>query len=149
MYLDVSTEDMEGGNMKIKSFLIISIIVISFLGIHCSRSQSPLSPNGSFNQAVLNGTVVLSGTSTSSLGAIQIGIKGTTLYTNPDGNGNFLIKNIPTGNIVVEVSVQSDLSDLPIDNVQSGEEIGQNENQRRAGSLGIDIAGRRFLLQAS
>jgi hypothetical protein len=112
---------MEGGNMKTKSFLIISIIVISFLGVHCS--QSPLSPNDSFNQALLNGTVVLSGTSTASLGAIQIGIKGTSLYTNPDGNGNFLIENIPTGNIVVEVSVQSDLSDIPIDNVQSGEEI--------------------------
>ncbi len=110
--------------MKTKSFLIISIIVISFLGVHCSRSQSPLSPNDSFNQqAVLNGTVVLSGTSTASLGAIQIGVKGTSLYTNPDGNGNFLIENIPTGNIVVEVSVQSDLSDIQIDNVQSGEEI--------------------------
>jgi hypothetical protein len=112
---------MEGGNMKNKSFLIISIIVISFLGVHCG--QSPLSPNDSFNQAQLNGTVVLSETSTASLGAIQIGVKGTSLYTNPDGNGNFLIENIPTGNIVVEVSVQSDLSDIPIDNVQSGEEI--------------------------
>jgi hypothetical protein len=112
---------MEGGNMKTKSFLIISIIVISFLGVHCG--QSPLSPNDSFDQALLNGTIVLSGTSTASLGAIQIGVKGTSLYTNPDGNGNFLIENIPIGNIVVEVSVQSDLSDIPIDNVQSGEEI--------------------------
>lgn len=110
--------------MKIKSFLIISIIVISFLAFNCGRSQSPLSPNGSINQqAFLDGTVVLSVNSTASFGAIQVGVKGTSLYTNLDGNGNFLIDNIPTGNIVVEVSVQSDLSNLPIDNVQTGEEI--------------------------
>jgi len=109
--------------MKTKSFLLITMIIISFMAVQCSRSQSPFSPDALSNKAVLNGTIVLSGASTASLGAIQIGVKGTSLYTNPDGNGNFLIENIPTGNIVVEVSVQSDLSDIPIDNVQSGEEI--------------------------
>ena len=110
--------------MKTRSFLLISVIVISFLGVHCSRSQSPLSPNDSFSQeAVLAGTVVLAETNTASFGTIQIGVKGTPLYTNPDGNGNFLIENLPLGNIVVEVSVKSDLSDIQIDNVQTGEEI--------------------------
>jgi hypothetical protein len=117
------TEDMEGGNMKIKSFLLITIIIISFMAVHCSRSQSPFSPEAVSSKAVLNGTVVLSGTSTTSFGAIQIGVKGTSLYTNPDGNGNFQIDNLPLGNIVVEVSVKSDVSDIQIDNVKSGEEI--------------------------
>jgi len=117
------TKDMEGGNMKIKSFLIISIVVISLLAINCRRSQSPLSPDAVSNKAILNGTVVLSGTSTMSFGAIQVGVKGTSLYTNPDGNGNFQIENLPLGNVVVEVSVKSDVSDIQIDNVTSGEEI--------------------------
>lgn len=120
--------------MKIKSFLIVSIVVISLLAINCSQSQSPLSPDAVSNQAILNGTLVLSGTITTSFGAIQVGVKGTSIYTNPDGNGNFQIDNLPLGNIVVEVSVQSDLSDIQIDNVQSGEEIGitikvQSNNQ--------------------
>ena len=109
--------------MKIKSFLIILIIIISVMAINCSRSQSPLSPDAVSNQAILNGTVVLSGTSTTSFGAIQVGVKGTSLYTNPDGNGNFQIDNLPLGNVVVEVSVKSDVSDIQIDNVTSGEEI--------------------------
>lgn len=109
--------------MKIKSFLIISIIVISVMAIHCSRSQSPFSPDAVSNKAILNGTVVLSGTSTTSFGVIQVGVKGTSLYTNPDGNGNFRIDNLPLGDIVVEVSVKSDVSDIQIDNVKSGEEI--------------------------
>jgi len=109
--------------MKIKSFLIISIVVISLLAINCRRSQSPLSPDAVSNKAILNGTVVLSGTSTMSFGAIQVGVKGTSLYTNPDGNGNFQIENLPLGNVVVEVSVKSDVSDIQIDNVTSGEEI--------------------------
>jgi len=109
--------------MKIRSFLIISIIVISLLAIHCSRSQSPFSPDAVSNKAILNGTVVLSGTSTTSFGVIQVGVKGTSLYTTPDGNGNFRIDNLPLGDIVVEVSVKSDVSDIQIDNVKSGEEI--------------------------
>ncbi|MFX0200828.1 MAG: hypothetical protein ACFFCW_32305 [Candidatus Hodarchaeota archaeon] len=109
--------------MKIKSFLLITIIIISFMAISCSRSQSPFSPDALSNQAVLNGTVVLSTNSTASFGAIQVGVKGTALYTNPDGNGNFQIDNLPLGNVVVEFSVQSDVSDIQIDNVTSGEEI--------------------------
>lgn len=110
--------------MKTKPFLIISIIVISLLGFQCSKSQSPFSSDVVFEQqAVLNGTVVLAGTSTTSLGAIQVGIKGTSLYTNPDGNGDFQINGLPLGNIVVEVTVQSDISDIQIDDVKSGEEI--------------------------
>jgi len=115
---------MEGGNMKAKIFLIFSIFVISFLGVYCGRSQSPFSSDAALEQqAVLGGSVVLSGNSTTSFGAIQIGVKGTSLYTSPDGNGNFLIENLPIGNIVVEVSVQSDMSDIQIDNVKSGEQI--------------------------
>ena len=109
--------------MKIKSFLIISIIFISLLAINCSRSQSPFSPDAVSNKAILNGTVVLSGTSTTSFGVIQVGVKGTSLYTNPDGNGNFRIDNLPLGDIVVEVSVKSNVYDIQIDNVKSGEEI--------------------------
>jgi hypothetical protein len=94
------------------------------MGVHCSRSQSPFSSDAALEQqAVLDGTVVLSGNSTASFGAIQVGVKGTSLYTNPDGNGNFLIENLPIGNIVVEVSVQSDMSDIQIDDVKSGEQI--------------------------
>jgi len=118
-----NTEDMEEGNMKIKSFLLITIIIVSVMAIHCSRSQSPFSPDAVSNKAILNGTVVLSGTSTTSFGVIQVGVKGTSLYTNPDGNGNFRIDNLPLGNIVVEVSVKSNVSDIQIDNVKSGEEI--------------------------
>ncbi|MDH4220228.1 MAG: hypothetical protein OEW23_15830 [Candidatus Aminicenantes bacterium] len=114
----------EGGNMKIKSILLITIMFISIMAIHCSRSQSPFSPDAALmQQAVLNGTVDLSGTSITSFGVIQIGIRGTSFSTNPDGNGNFQIENLPLGNIVVEVLVKSDVSDIPINNVQSGEEI--------------------------
>ena len=109
--------------MKIKSFLLVTIILISFMAINCSRSQSPFSPESLSNQAILSGTVVLSANSTTSFGAIQVGIKGTSLYTNPDGNGNFQIGNLPLGNVVIEFSVQSDMSDFQIDNVTSGEEI--------------------------
>jgi len=109
--------------MKIKSFLLITIIIISFMAINCSRSQSPFSPDSLSNQAILNGTVVLSTNSTTSFGAIQVGVKGTSLYTNPNGNGNFQIGNLPLGNVVVEVSVQRNVSDIQIDNVTSGEEI--------------------------
>lgn len=109
--------------MKIKSFLLITIIIISFMAINCSRSQSPFSPDSLSNQAILNGTVILSTNSTTSFGAIQFRVKGTSLYTNPNGNGNFQISNLPLGNVVVEVSVQSNVSDIQIDNVTSGEEI--------------------------
>ena len=110
--------------MKTKPFFIISIIVISLLGFHCSKSQSPFSSDVVFEQqAVLDGKVVLAGTSTTSLEAIQVGIKGTSLYTSPDGNGDFQIKDLPLGNIVVEVTVQNDLSDIQIEDVKSGEEI--------------------------
>jgi len=109
--------------MKIKSFLLINIIIISVMATNCSRSQSPFSPDAVSNKAILNGTVVLSGTSTTSFGVIQVGVKGTSLYTNPDGNGNFRIDNLPLGDIVVEVSVKSNVSDIQIDNVKSGEEI--------------------------
>ncbi len=116
--------EKEGGNMKIKSILLITIMFISVMAIHCSRSQSPFSPDAAIKQqAVLNGTVDLSGTSITSFGVIQIGIRGTSFSTNPDGNGNFQIENLPLGNIVVEVLVKSDVSDIPINNVQSGEEI--------------------------
>ncbi len=110
--------------MKTKPFFIISIIIISLLGFQCSKSQSPFSSDDVFEQqAILNGTIILAGTSTTSLGAIQVGIKGTSLYMNPDGNGDFQINDLPLGNIVVEVTVQSDMSDLLIDDVTSGEEI--------------------------
>jgi len=109
--------------MKIKSFLLITIIIILVMVTNCSRSQSPFSPDAVSNKAILNGTVVLSGTSTTSFGVIQVGVKGTSLYTNPDGNGNFRIDNLPLGDIVVEVSVKSDVSDIQIDNVKSSEEI--------------------------
>ena len=117
------TEDMEGGNMKIKSFLFITIFIISFMSVQCSRSQSPFSPEALSNKAVLNGTVILSGTSTASFGAIQVGVKGTSIYTSPDVNGDFQISNLPLGNVVVEFSVQGNVSDIQIDDVQSGEEI--------------------------
>jgi len=118
------TFEKEGGNMKIKSILLITIMVISVMAIHCSRSQSPFSPDAAIKQqAVLNGNVVLSGTSVTNFEVIQIGVRGTSLYTNPDGNGNFQIENLPLGNIVVEVLVKSDVSDIPISDVQSGEEI--------------------------
>ncbi len=117
------TEDMEGGNMKIKSFLFIAILIISVVAIHCGRSQSPFSPETGSNAALLNGTVILSGTSTAGFGAIQIGVKGTSHYTTPDKDGNFRIDNLPLGNVVIEVAVESDLSEIQIDNVKSGEEI--------------------------
>ena len=49
-----------GSQMKIKSILSITIIIISFMAVNCGRSQSPFSPDALSNQAVLNGTVVLS-----------------------------------------------------------------------------------------
>lgn len=110
--------------MKTKPFLIISIIFISLLGFQCSKSQSPFSSDIVLeHQAVLNGTVFLAGKSATSFGAIQVGIRGTSLYTSPDGNGDFQIKDLPLGNIVLEVNVQSDISDIHINDVQSGEEI--------------------------
>jgi len=121
------TYDKEGGNMKIKSFILMTIIVISIMAINCDRIQSPFSPDTAIkeqtNKAVLSGTVILSGTTITNFGVIHIGVKGTSLYTNPDGNGNFQVENLPLGNIVVEVLVKSDVSDIQINNVQSGEEI--------------------------
>jgi len=97
------------------------------MAINCDRIQSPFSPDTAIkeqtNEAVLSGTVILSGTTITNFGVIHIGVKDTSLYTNPDGNGNFQIENLPLGNIVVEVLVKSDVSDIPINNVQSGEEI--------------------------
>lgn len=109
--------------MKIKSFLSITIIILSVMAIQCSRTQSPFSPEALSNKALLNGKVVLSDSSTASFEEIQVGIKGTSLYTTPDGYGNFQIDDLPLGNIVVEFYVQSDVSDIQINNVKSGEEI--------------------------
>ncbi|MEA2004793.1 MAG: carboxypeptidase-like regulatory domain-containing protein [Acidobacteriota bacterium] len=113
--------------MKIKSFLLMTIIVISIMAINCDRIQSPFSPDTAIkeqtNKAVLSGTVILSGTTITNFELIQVVVKGTSLYTNPDGNGDFRIDNLPLGNIVVEIYVKNDVSDIQINNVQSGEEI--------------------------
>ena len=109
--------------MKIKSFLFITIMILSLVTIRCSQSQSPFTPDAISNKAVLNGTFVVSDSITTDLGEIQVGVEGTSLYTSPDMSGNFQIDDLPIGDIVVEVYVQSDVSDIKIDNVKSGEEI--------------------------
>jgi len=119
----INAKNIKGARMKIKYFLLIANIIISFTAINCSRSQSPLSPDPVSNNAVLKGTVVLSGTSTANFETIQIGVKGTSHNTIPDGNGHFQIDDLPIGNIVVEFFVQGDVSDIQIDNIKSEEVI--------------------------
>jgi len=152
--------------MKIKSFILMTIIVISIMAINCDRIQSPFSPDTAIkeqtNKAVLSGTVILSGTTITNFGVIHIGVKGTSLYTNPDGNGNFQVENLPLGNIVVEVLVKSDVSDIQINNVQSGEEIRitvqvqasnqavlahmERKNKKSTGVLQVQIQPRKWNL---
>jgi hypothetical protein len=116
------------------------------------------------NKATLHGAVILAGTRTTGFGGIRIGIKGTSLYTNPDGSGNFLIDNLPTGNRVVEVFVMSDLSEIPLGDVQSGEEIritvevqannqavlvDMNKNKKFTGVLQVQIQPKKWNLNWS
>ncbi len=112
--------------MKTKYFLFITIFAISWITISCGQGQSPLSPQdelfGSSNAAILTGNVEIT-SSDISLSNIQVGIQGTNVSVTPNSSGDFRINNLPLGNPVVQVFVKDVISELPLENVQSGEEI--------------------------
>ncbi len=112
--------------MKTKYFLLITIYALALMTISCGRSQSPLSPQNDLldpsNAATLTGNVEVT-SSNVSLANIQIGIKGTNIIVIPNTMGDFQINNLPLGNPVIEVIVKDIISELPLENVQSREEI--------------------------
>ena len=57
------------------------------------------------------------------MGAVQVGVQGSNNYVTPDSYGNFAIGNLPLGNPVVDVVAQDVFTGIPLENVQSGDEI--------------------------
>jgi hypothetical protein len=74
------------------------------------------------NNAVLTGTVTIAGADVA-MGAIQLNLKGTTQRTTPDNQGNFSFGDVPPGDQIIEVSVKDVISDIPVVNVQTEEQI--------------------------
>ncbi len=112
--------------MRTKIILIITLFILSIANTNCDLGFTPLSPDvpktDQSGKAVLTGTIsLISGNA--SFSSIIIGIQGTSLQTVPDGNGNFQIENLPLGDVVVEVNVQTQVSNLTIRGVISNEEI--------------------------
>ncbi len=110
--------------MKSKYSLFVVILAFSLMTVGCG--QNPTSPQndilGSSASAVLSGNVEITSSSVS-FENVQIGIKGTSLNAAPNSSGDFRIDNLPLGNPVVEVLVKDVISELPLENVQSREEI--------------------------
>jgi len=112
--------------MKTKYFILITILAISLITIRCGQSQSPLSPQNDLSDpstaATLTGNVEVA-SSNVSLANIQIGIKDSNVSVTPNSMGDFQINNLPLGNSVIEILVKDIISELPLENVQSREEI--------------------------
>lgn len=114
--------------MKNKSLLTLAVLGIMIAAMSgCDWGRNPVSPDLSeqrqMESAVLTGHVVIKTEGDSVSGLIMIGVKGTILRTVPDNGGRFRIDKIPTGNLVVEVTVKGAVSELPIHAVRAGEEI--------------------------
>ncbi len=143
--------------MRTKIILILTLFVLSLATINCDRVFSPFSPDvpktEQSGNAVLTGTIFLSSSDTD-FSSILIGIQGTSLQTVADGSGNFQIENLPLGDIVVEVTVQTQVSNLAIQGVITNEEIkirieiqagntavlvDQQRNRRSSGELQLEI----------
>lgn len=113
--------------MKIKVILLSILLIFSITAISCKRSASPFDPGslaqGQSGTASLTGSIILAGTSITDFNLINVGIKGTNLAVNPDKNGNFRITQLPLGSLIIEIYVENNISDIPVDDVESGEEI--------------------------
>ncbi len=108
--------------------LTISVIfILSGAAVNCDRNMSPLSSELPQNKdtigAVLTGTVDLGNSQVSSFSAVKVGLKDTHLVTTPNDKGDFTLKNIPPGDIALEVTVQTTVSDISIENVKTNDLI--------------------------
>ncbi|MFO7865265.1 MAG: hypothetical protein R6V02_00440 [Candidatus Aminicenantes bacterium] len=108
--------------------LTISVIfILAGAAVNCDRNMSPLSSELPQNKdtigAVLTGTVDLGNSQVSSFSAVKVGVKDTNLVTTPNDKGDFTLKNIPPGDIALEVTVQTTVSDISIENVKTNDLI--------------------------
>jgi hypothetical protein len=111
--------------MRTKSFIFGLVVLTALASMSCSSGGNPASaelPGTTSTGAVFSGTVSVSGAGVT-FGAVQIGLRGSTQQTTPNSSGEFALNDLPVGNQVVEVSVKNVVSDIPLVNVQSGEEI--------------------------
>jgi hypothetical protein len=111
--------------MRTKSFIIGLAVLAAFVSSSCSSGGNPVSaeyPGTTSTGAVFSGTVSVSGAGVT-FGAVQIGLRGSTQRTTPNSSGEFALNDLPVGNQVVDVSVKDVTTDIPLVNVQSGEEI--------------------------
>ena len=118
---------MKESGMKVKVILVSILFVFSLTALSCKQSSSPFDPGslakGQSGTASITGSIILAGTSITDFNLINVGIKGTDLAVNPDKNGNFRITQLPLGSLIIEIYVESNISDIPVDDVESGEEI--------------------------
>lgn len=108
--------------------LTISVIfILAGAAVNCDRNMSPLSSELPQNKdtigAVLTGTVDLGNSQVSSFSAVKVGLKDTHLVATPNDKGDFTLKNIPPGDIALEVTVQTTVSDISIENVKTNDLI--------------------------
>lgn len=112
---------------KLSILPILILFLIAALTVSCDRNLNPLgskvSQTKDSTNAVLTGTVNLGTSQITNFSSINLGIKGTNLNTTPDEKGDFILKNIPSGDIVLEVIVQTDLTEISIENVKSDDII--------------------------
>jgi len=112
--------------MRIQSYTIVVLLSLALLGSSCSSGGSPASPAEPMfpaaSGAILSGTVSVAG-SNINLGAVQVGIKGTTNYVTPNSNGDFTINDLPLGNPTIDVMAKDVVTCIPLENVKGGEEI--------------------------
>ncbi len=95
------------------------------LCINCSTGSNPISPDvpmPTSHNAVVSGTVTIAGADVA-IGAIQLNLKGTNQRTSPNDQGNFSFGDVPPGDQIIEVLVKEVLSDIPVVNVQTEEQI--------------------------
>ena len=103
------------------------IFVMAAANMSCDQGVSPVSSelpkNVDSTNAAITGTVNISGSEISGFGSITVGVQNTNIKTTPDSRGDFSLKDVPTGNITMEVEVQNTLSEIKIENVHQGDLI--------------------------
>jgi len=112
--------------MRIRFYTLTVLLSLALLGSSCNSGGSPASPDDlmlpTSSGANLLGTVSVSG-SNIDLGAVQVGIKGTNNFVTPNANGDFAVGNLPIGNPTLDVLAHDVVTGIPLENVNSGDEI--------------------------
>ena len=80
-----------------KAIFILALLIAQVSYANHEPGKSP---------RILTGQVNESGT-TESLSGVKVSVKGTTIFTFTDREGNFILENLPEGNFEIEFSLVS------------------------------------------